>query len=113
MFADVLAGLPFDDGIDQRRRGSDRTAVKGTAEDPGCRRQLVTGETAVQGGDDGDMLKGVDDVEEIEEVETVFPEECLRELLLLAFAFLGRTLGPGRGVVEGGAAEDGVGVVDV
>ena len=59
------------------------------------------------------MLKWIDDVEEIEEIQSIFAEERLRKLLLATLFIRGRIFRPGREVVEDGAAEDGVGVVDV
>ena len=71
MLAQILAGLSFDHRVGQCGAGTDGAAEEGAAQDTRRRAQFVTGDLTIKGRHKGDMLKGVDDVEKVEEIEAV------------------------------------------
>ncbi len=75
MVADVLAAPFGDDRVDQGDDGADGTAEQGAAGNAGRRGDGVAGQCPVQGGHERDVLKGIDDVEDVEKIEPVRAEQ--------------------------------------
>jgi len=69
-----LAGRVVDQNIGQGRNRSEGTEEKGSADDARPRVQGVAGHFPVQGADDGNVLQGVDDVDEVQKGEAVVAE---------------------------------------
>ena len=90
MFAQVLAGVLLDEDVDQRCDRADGPAEQGAAQDPGSGIDGVSGQVAIKGRQQGDVLEGIYDVDKVGEGETVLAERAER------FIGPGR---PGRGAV--------------
>ena len=75
MFAEILAGLVFDNGVYHLHPGADRSTEKGAAKDAGAGIDMITGDRAVKAGNHRNMLQGIDDVDQVPKRKTVFAEE--------------------------------------
>ena len=75
MLAHILAGALLDEDVDQRHDGADGPAEECTAEDPGRGVEDVSGQVAIEGRHQRNVLEGIDDVDEVGEAEAVLAEE--------------------------------------